>query len=145
MDQRQLAPPDLRRFDLHHVQPALRHPLRHRAHPCRALGMKRGRVVLQRRRVRRDYDLHPRTLSQVPNRLHVDGVWPGPLSVRRGWSRAVARPWNDEAPDAAMRLIRGSHEFLGEASRRLGSLDIRDHLFTSSLPDRDPNLEASRV
>jgi GNAT superfamily N-acetyltransferase len=38
----------------------------------------------------------------------------------------MARPWNDEAPDAAMRLIRGSHEFLGEASRRLGSLDIRD-------------------
>jgi ribosomal-protein-alanine N-acetyltransferase len=48
----------------------------------------------------------------VPDRLHLDGVWPGPLTIRKGWAKAQARPWNDEFPDPALRLERGSHEFL---------------------------------
>lgn len=58
------------------------------------------------------YDFHPRTLPQVLERMHVDGVWPGQLTVRRGWARAVARPWNDEVLDATVRLDRGSSDFL---------------------------------
>ncbi|MEX0700394.1 MAG: GNAT family N-acetyltransferase [Acidimicrobiia bacterium] len=68
----------------------------------------------------------------MPNRLHMDGVWPGPVDLRRGWARASARPWNDDLPDVAMRLIRGSHEFLGEASHQLASLAIRD-IFSPAL------------
>ena len=42
----------------------------------------------------------------------MDGSWPGPVTVRRGWAKAVARPWNDDVLDAAIRLERGSSEFL---------------------------------
>ncbi len=62
----------------------------------------------------------------------MDGSWPDPVTMRRGWARAIARPWNDDSPDAAMRLIRGSHEFLAEASRNLESLNIRD-IFSPAL------------
>lgn len=44
------------------------------------------------------------------------GTWPGPITLRRGWSLAAARPWNDESPDAHLRLIRGSADFLREAA-----------------------------
>jgi ribosomal protein S18 acetylase RimI-like enzyme len=64
----------------------------------------------------------------------MDGVWPGPLALRRGWARAAARPWNDDGPDVAMRLIRGSHDFLGEASREIQSLSIRDILSPALYP-----------
>jgi GNAT superfamily N-acetyltransferase len=70
------------------------------------------RVVTHRVWADGDYDFHLRTLPHVPERLHVDGVWPGPLTIRKGWSKAVARPWNDEVLDAAVRLERGSGEFL---------------------------------
>jgi len=56
----------------------------------------------------------------VPDRLHLDGVWPGPVTVRRGWAKAVARPWNDDFPDPAVRLERGSHEFLRAVAELLG-------------------------
>ncbi len=59
--------------------------------------------------------------------MHLDGTWPGPVIIRRGWSRAQARPWNDGEPAAAIRLVRGSSDFLGAASRRLieeGSTDV---------------------
>jgi ribosomal protein S18 acetylase RimI-like enzyme len=58
----------------------------------------------------------------VADRLHLDGVWPGPVTVRRGWAKAVARPWNDEVTDAAVRLERGSNDFLRATARLLGPL-----------------------
>ena len=51
--------------------------------------------------------------------MHVDGAWPGSVVIRRGWARAQARPWNDEGPEAAIRLVRGSSDFLGSASKTL--------------------------
>jgi len=56
----------------------------------------------------------------VPDRLHLDGVWPGPVTVRRGWAKALARPWNDDFPDPALRLERGSHEFLRAVAELMG-------------------------
>jgi len=42
------------------------------------------------------------------------------VTVRRGWAKALARPWNDEFPDPAIRLERGSHEFLRAVAELLG-------------------------
>lgn len=52
-------------------------------------------------------------------RINERGTWPGPLSFRRGWARATARPWNDAQPDASLRLVRGSGSFLAACSERL--------------------------
>lgn len=43
----------------------------------------------------------------VTSRVRVEGTWPGPITLRRGWSRAESRPWNDVIPMAHLRLIRG--------------------------------------
>lgn len=59
------------------------------------------------------------TLSQVSTRLHIDGIWPEPVTYRRGWAKAHARPWNDASLDAAIRLERGRADFLRDASRDL--------------------------
>ena len=56
----------------------------------------------------------------MPDRLHLDGVWPGPVTIRKGWAKAQARPWNDEFPDPALRLERGSNEFLKAVAEFLG-------------------------
>ncbi|MFQ5966053.1 MAG: GNAT family N-acetyltransferase [Acidimicrobiia bacterium] len=52
-------------------------------------------------------------------RLTHKGDWPGLITVRQGWARAEARPWNDEMPDASVRLIRGGAGFL---------CNVRDYL-----------------
>jgi len=44
--------------------------------------------------------------------MRVAGSWPGRLILRHGWAKAEARPWNPEIPDATLRLMRGSSEFL---------------------------------
>lgn len=49
-------------------------------------------------------------------RMKTRGTWPGPITLRRGWSLATARPWNDESSDAHLRLIRGTAEFLRDAA-----------------------------
>ena len=51
-------------------------------------------------------------LPDTPIRVIEKGEWPGPLTFRRAWARATARPWNDAEPYASLRLIRGSSQFL---------------------------------
>ncbi len=47
------------------------------------------------------------------------------MTLRRGWARAVARPWNGDFNDAHLRLIRGGPVFIEASS---------DHLFRSGAP-----------
>jgi len=44
------------------------------------------------------------------------------VTVRRGWAKALARPWNDDFSDPAVRLERGSHEFLRAVAELLGPM-----------------------
>jgi [ribosomal protein S18]-alanine N-acetyltransferase len=46
----------------------------------------------------------------------VRGSWPGRVTLRSGWARAVARPYNDDLPDAGLRLDRGSAAFLAASA-----------------------------
>lgn len=54
--------------------------------------------------------------------FRVEGSWPSPVSIRQGWGRAVARPWNDESADAFLRLERGRSDFLETATRKITSI-----------------------
>ncbi len=47
------------------------------------------------------------------------GTWPGPITLRQGWAKAVARQWNDDLPDAQIRLVRGSSSFIRAATDHL--------------------------
>jgi len=40
--------------------------------------------------------------------VRIEGSWPGPVTIRRGWARAESRPWNDAVPMAHLRLVRGN-------------------------------------
>ncbi|MBT8165046.1 MAG: GNAT family N-acetyltransferase [Acidimicrobiia bacterium] len=51
--------------------------------------------------------------------MRVRGEWPNPIVIRRGWARAVARPWNSSRTDAHVRLERGSARFLAEAAEHV--------------------------
>ena len=51
--------------------------------------------------------------------MRIDGEWPGPVMLRRGWHRADARPWNDHTPQAHLRLVRGGAAFLDESAATL--------------------------
>ncbi len=55
--------------------------------------------------------------------MRVRGEWPNPIVIRKGWARAVARPWNRSRPDAHLRLERGSAGFLREAADLVMSLE----------------------
>jgi ribosomal protein S18 acetylase RimI-like enzyme len=55
-------------------------------------------------------------------RVHIQGEWPGPVALQRGWSRAVARPWNDATPMAHLRIERGGPGFLDESAALLLAL-----------------------
>lgn len=48
--------------------------------------------------------------------FRVEGEWPQPITITRGWSKATARPWNDEAPDGFLRIARGRVDFLRSAT-----------------------------
>lgn len=52
----------------------------------------------------------------------MDGAWPGPVTIRKGWAKAVARPWNDDVTDPAVRLERGSGEFLRSVAELLAPM-----------------------
>lgn len=51
--------------------------------------------------------------------MRVTGTWPGLLTLRHGWAKATARPWNDVSPGASIRLERGSAEFLASGATQL--------------------------
>ena len=51
--------------------------------------------------------------------ITVRGTWPGPITLRQGWAKAVARQWNEFVPDAQMRLVRGSAGFIAAATNHL--------------------------
>ena len=44
------------------------------------------------------------------------------MTLRKGWAKAVARPWNDDLSDVALRLERGGHSFLKHVSAHLAEL-----------------------
>ena len=52
-------------------------------------------------------------------RVRLEGDWPGPVTIQRGWWRAVARPWNDATPMAHLRVQRGGPGFLEECAAAL--------------------------
>lgn len=58
-------------------------------------------------------------LAETPFKMTMRGTWPGPLTLRRNWARAEARPWNDVNVDASLRLVRGGCGFLEACSDRL--------------------------
>ncbi len=61
-------------------------------------------------------------LADQPVNLSQRGTWPGKITLRRGWARAEARPWNDVEPQASLRLLRGGASFLGACTARLITL-----------------------
>ena len=58
-------------------------------------------------------------LADTSHRVFQRGTWPGAVSLRRGWARAEARPWNDAIDDATLRLVRGGSAFIEACTRRL--------------------------
>jgi len=52
------------------------------------------------------------------------GEWPGSIVLRHGLSKAVARPWNRDVPDAHLTLIRGAAGFLAECANYLRAMGI---------------------
>lgn len=49
------------------------------------------------------------------------GNWPDQLTLRRGWAKAMARPWNDDFPGVQLRLVRGSADFVTACSTELAA------------------------
>ena len=58
-------------------------------------------------------------LADQPINVSQRGSWPGRIFLRRGWARAEARPWNDDEPQASLRLLRGGSSFLQACVARL--------------------------
>jgi ribosomal protein S18 acetylase RimI-like enzyme len=52
------------------------------------------------------------------------GEWPGVLVLRHGFSKAQARPWNRDVPDAYLTLIRGTSLFLAMCADHLRSVGV---------------------
>lgn len=68
-------------------------------------------------------ELHLRTLSQVVTEIRVRGDWPERVQLRRGWSLAWARPWNELSLDVAtLRVERGGDRFLEACLRWLAAM-----------------------
>lgn len=63
-------------------------------------------------------------LAEQPVNVSQRGNWPGRVALRRGWARAEARPWNDDEPQASLRLLRGGAPFLEACATRLMSLGV---------------------
>ena len=52
-------------------------------------------------------------------KVRIEGDWPGPVTLQRGWARAAARPWNETTPMAHLRVERGGAGFLEECAAAL--------------------------
>lgn len=52
------------------------------------------------------------------------GEWPEIVVLRHGLSKAVARPWNADIPDAHLTLVRGTATFLAECADYLCAMGI---------------------
>lgn len=77
-------------------------------------------------------------------RIEARGTWPGPLSLRRGWNLAAARPWNEDIPMAHLRIERGGGGFLADcADFLLGLPGVTGILTPPLLPDLRPPWEAA--
>jgi ribosomal protein S18 acetylase RimI-like enzyme len=61
-------------------------------------------------------------LAETSHRVFQRGTWPGSISLRRGWARAEARPWNDAVDDATLRMVRGGSAFIEACTERLLTL-----------------------
>ena len=48
-------------------------------------------------------------------KITVRGTWPGQVTLRAGFAKGVARPWNESILDAHLRVDRGSVGFLKSA------------------------------
>ncbi|MGB7860454.1 MAG: GNAT family N-acetyltransferase [Acidimicrobiia bacterium] len=66
--------------------------------------------------------------------LRIDGMWPSPVVLSRGWARATARPWNDDIEDAFLRLERGSQAFLQSATRSMAQFGLEKVLSPALYP-----------
>ena len=66
-------------------------------------------------------------------RIGHHGDWPGPVSFRKGWYRADARPWNHDIPEATLRLVRGGSVFLEACTAELRQLGA-DSVVSPPLP-----------
>jgi GNAT superfamily N-acetyltransferase len=77
-------------------------------------------------------------------RVHIQGTWPGPVIVHRGWYRAAARPWNDDVPLAQLRLERGGAGFLADCASALLALEgVTEVLSPPLLPSARAPWEAA--
>jgi ribosomal protein S18 acetylase RimI-like enzyme len=63
-------------------------------------------------------------LADQPANVTQRGNWPGRITLRKGWARAEARPWNDVEPQASLRLMRGGATFLEACASRLLELGV---------------------
>jgi len=67
-------------------------------------------------------------------KLRMEGSWPGSVVLRRGWSRAESRPWNQVVPMAHLRLVRGGGpSFIDDCFDTLAELGI-DAVMSPPLP-----------
>lgn len=77
---------------------------------------------LRQRSAATESDQDLMAVADQPVNLSQRGTWPGMITLRRGWARAEARPWNDVEPQASLRLLRGGASFLGACAARLMAL-----------------------
>lgn len=66
--------------------------------------------------------------------LTTRGTWPGELTFRQGWAKAVARPWNEHIPDAQLRSIRGNSSFISDCVQHLHALGV-EGVTSPPIPD----------
>ena len=133
MNQSKLGTQGLRRGDIEQLESRIAQSPNNSFHSLGSLRMSPAGVVSRRGRVRRhDNASHIRTLPYVPGQLRIDGEWPGAIRLKRGWARASVRPWNEVEFHAAIRLERGSHDFLRDASAHVAAAPERS-IFSPAL------------
>lgn len=82
---------------------------------------------------------HILTLSHVRTELRSRGDWPGSVQLRRGWSLARARPWNDQSETvASLRLERGGDRFLSACVEWLGGQGVTMTLSPALAQEQSP-------